>query len=288
MPANSEKASALLVAALRYAEQGYLVFPCRPGSKLPAVAHGHNDATADPVQIEQWWRRWPRANIGLNCASLLVVDVDPDGLSWPGDDDKRLAIKNTGCPLQRTPRGGYHLVYSVPDGHHWRCSAGLLAPGVDTRTGGGYILAAPSIVKGACYKWIRPPVHKSELPPPPAWLVEALDALEQRRQCSSASDGQQTGQQLDGGILVEGMRNAGLASLAGRLRRSGLAQRELEAALLEANQLRCRPPLPEREVLVVARSIGRYPPGPGETSWGMREAWRHAIEHRRRKHVARH
>jgi len=276
--------SPLLLAALRYAEQGYSVFPCRPGSKLPATGHGHNDATTDPVQIGQWWRRWPRANIGLDCAGLLVIDVDPDGLSWPGDDDKRLAIKATGCPLQRTPRNGYHAIFGVPAGHHWRCSAGLLAPGVDVRTGGGYILVSPSTVKGKPYRWIRRFVPKSELPLLPAWLIEALDDLEQRRQDPSAAGGQQTGGQTDVGVLVEGMRNVGLASLAGRLRRAGLSQSEMESVLLAANQQRCRPPLPEREVLTIARSIGRYPVGPAETCWAMRAAWRRAVEYRRRKY----
>ena len=278
----------LLAAALRYVEMGYSIFPCRPGSKLPAVAHGLHDATTDPERICQWWRRWPQANIGIACTGILVVDIDPAGLDWPGDDDKRLAIKATGCPLQQTPRCGFHALFSVPAGHHWRCSAGLLAPGVDTRTGGGYILAAPSIVKGRGYRWLRPLVRKSELPSPPDWLVEALDALEQRRQSSSAAGEQQGGQQADIGLLIEGQRNVGLASLAGRLRRAGLSQTELEVALLEANRLRCRPPLAEKEVLAVARSIGRYPPGPVEMSWGMREAWRHAIEHRRQKYAARH
>ena len=279
--------SPLLSAALAYVEMGYAVFPCRPNSKLPATSHGHRDATTDAEQIRQWWQRQQNRNIGLVCAGLLVVDVDPDGLDWPGDDDKRLAIKSTGCPLQRTPRGGCHVVFTIPDGHRWRCSAGLLAPGVDTRTGGGYILVSPSTVKGKPYRWIRPLVPKLELPLPPAWLIEALDALEQRRQSPPVGNGQQTGQQADGGVLIEGMRNSVLASLAGRLRRSGLSQPELEAALLEANRLRCRPLLPEREVLAIARSIGRYPPGPAETCWAMRQAWQHAVEHRRKKHVAR-
>ena len=273
-----------MLAALRYAEMGYAVFPCRPNAKLPATGHGHHDATTDAEQIRQWWSRQTDRNIGLACNGVLVVDVDPDGLAWPGDDGKRQSIKATGCPLQQTPRGGFHLVFGIPAGHHWRCSVGLLAQGVDVRTGGGYILASPSVVKGASYRWIRPLVVKSELPYPPAWLIEALDALEQRRQSPPAGNGQQTGQQTDLGLLIEGTRNAGLASLAGKLRRSGLSQPELEAALLEANRLRCRPPLPEREVLTIARSIGRYPTGPAETSWAMRQAWRHAIEYRRKQH----
>ena len=278
--------SPMLAAALRYVELGYAVFPCRPGTKLPATAHGLLDATTDAAQITAWWRRWPQANIGLACNGLLVVDIDPDGLSWPGDDARRQSIKAADCPLQQTPRGGFHLVFGIPTGCHWRCSAGLLAPGVDVRTNGGFIVVAPSVVKGRPYRWIRPLVRKEKLPPPPDWLVEALDAVERRRQSPSAGNDRPS-EHRDLGVLVEGQRNAGLASLAGRLRRSGLTQPELEAALLEGNRLRCRPPLPEKEVLAIARSIGRYPPGPNESCWAMREAWKKAVEHRRRKYARR-
>ena len=272
----------MLAAAMDYARLGYAIFPCRPGTKLPATAHGLLDATVDVAQITAWWRRWPQANIGLSCVGLLAIDIDPDGLAWPGDDARRQSIKATGCPVQRTPRGGFHLLFSAPAGHQWRCSASLLAPGVDVRTGGGYVLACPSVVKSKTYQWIRPLVRKEELPLPPDWLIAELDAVEHRRQKSPPPGGHNG--QPDVALLTEGARNSGLASLAGRLRRSGLTQPELEAALLEANRLRCRPPLPEREVLVIARSIGRYPPGPAEACWAMQQAWRHAIEWRKKRH----
>jgi len=282
MPADCS----MLTAALRYVDLGYAIFPCRPGTKLPAVARGVLAATTDAAQITAWWRRWPQANIGLACNGLVVIDIDPDGLAWPGDEAKRQSIKSSCCPLQRTPRGGFHLVFGIPDGHHWRCSASLLAPGVDVRTGGGYALVCPSAIKDRSYRWIRPLVRKEELPPPPEWLIGELDALEQRRQSPPAGNSRPS-EQHDLGVLIEGTRNSGLASLAGKLRRAGLSQTELESALLAANQQRCRPPLPEREVLAIARSIGRYPPGPAEMSRTMREAWRHAVEWRRRRYGTR-
>jgi len=270
--ATPTDAPTLLAAALEYASLGYAVFPCRPGGKLPATGHGHNDATTDAEQIRRWWSRQPTRNLGLACNGVLVVDIDPAGLSWPGDEAKRQSIKATGCPLQRTPRGGCHLIFGVPNGHCWRCSAGLLAPGVDTRTGGGYIVVAPSIVKGKAYRWIRPLVPKSELPLPPDWLVEALDELERKRQKPPAGNGQAI-EHPEVGLLSEGMRNSGLASLAGKLRRAGLSQTELESALLAANRSRCRPPLPEKEVLTIARSIGRYPVGKLTQGWARKTAW---------------
>jgi hypothetical protein len=60
--------------------------------------------------------------------------------------------------------------------------------------------------------------------------------------------------------LREGSRNAALTSLAGSMRRRGMSEEAMAAALLEENRLRCRPPLPEDEVRQVARSVARYEP----------------------------
>jgi putative DNA primase/helicase len=268
-------------AALRYAAAGYRVFPCRPGAKVPATAHGCRDATDGPGRIAAWWRLQPAANVAIATDGLVVVDIDPAGLCWPGDEDQRAKIKAAHPPLQRTPRGGYHLFFALPQGRAWRCSAGLLAQGVDVRAAGGYVIVAPSIVKGATYQWLRPLPPRDELPPPPDWLIGELDAIEHRRS-APAADSAPAGDQC--GVLLAGTRNAGLASLAGRLRRAGLAEGEIAAALLAANRERCSPPLPEREVLSIAGSIARYTPGGSEMCWAMRQAWQHAIEHRKKTH----
>lgn len=61
--------------------------------------------------------------------------------------------------------------------------------------------------------------------------------------------------------IPQGERNNALASLSGKLRRSGLSQGEIEAALLAANRERCTPPLRDVEVANIARSVARYAPG---------------------------
>jgi hypothetical protein len=273
--------SPLLDAALNYADAGYPVFPCRPGAKVPATQHGLHDATRDEGRIRQWWAANPAANVAIATDGVAVIDLDPAGRDWPGDAARRAAIRDLSPPIQRTPRGGFHLFFGVPTGKQWRCSAGLLAAGVDVRTTGGYVVAAPSTVGGVAYQWLRPLVARDALPQPPQWLIDALDALEHRRS-APAADSAATGDQ--GAPLLAGTRNAGLASLAGRLRRAGLSQHELEAALLAANRERCSPPLPEREVLAITRSIARYTPGSTEMCWAMRQAWQHAISHKRKKH----
>jgi len=136
-----------LEAALHYAELGYRVFPCAPGDSNPLTEHGFHDATTDAVQIERWWDRHPDANVALAAAGLLVVDLDPleGGATnpWPPDDpDKHLDL--AAAPTALTPRGGRHHVFAKPAGKGWRCTTSRLAPKVDTRTDGGYIVVAPS------------------------------------------------------------------------------------------------------------------------------------------------
>lgn len=64
----------------------------------------------------------------------------------------------------------------------------------------------------------------------------------------------------DIGAIAEGKRNATLTSFAGKMRRGGLEESEIAAALAAMNAERCDPRLPEAEVRKVAASISRYEP----------------------------
>jgi hypothetical protein len=60
--------------------------------------------------------------------------------------------------------------------------------------------------------------------------------------------------------IPSGQRNATLARLAGAMRRVGMSQTEIAAALFQTNRDRCVPPLPAREVERIAASVARYEP----------------------------
>ena len=51
--------ASLAGAAVWYARQGHLVFPLKPGSKVPATAHGFKDATMSEHTVRAWWARVP-------------------------------------------------------------------------------------------------------------------------------------------------------------------------------------------------------------------------------------
>jgi len=61
------------------------------------------------------------------------------------------------------------------------------------------------------------------------------------------------------GIFTEGRRNDGLMRLAGQMRRKGATQEEIEAELLDANAMRCKPSLEDAEVRKVAASAAAIP-----------------------------
>ena len=62
--------------------------------------------------------------------------------------------------------------------------------------------------------------------------------------------------------IPAGRRNAHLTSLAGSMRRRGMTESGIMAALLAENEARCRPPLFDNEVRTIARSVGQYAPDP--------------------------
>jgi len=65
---------------------------------------------------------------------------------------------------------------------------------------------------------------------------------------------------IEGPPILEGSRDDTLASIAGRLHDGTRSLDDLAAQLLEINAQRCEPPLPDQQVLKVARSIHRREP----------------------------
>ena len=142
----------LATAAARLAALGVSVFPCAPGGKRPLTPNGFHDATASPQQIEAWWRRTPKANIGLPtgvASGVLVVDVDvhPSGSGFAAFERARDAGLADGWGwLVRTPSGGLHAYYPQAGSVEQR-SWQTPAVHVDFRGDGGYVIVPPSRIE---------------------------------------------------------------------------------------------------------------------------------------------
>lgn len=244
----------LLEAALRYANLGYAVFPCVAGGSQPLTERGFLDASTDEETITAWWEKHPKANVGLPTNGIIVVDIDGKGNAWP--EDWQHAEDLTRGAMSETPRGGSHHFFRQPEGANWRNTQSAIAPHVDTRANGGYVIVPPSQRAEGGYTWVCELDRAKEgLPEPPQWLRDALNGTKK-----SVSLSERLEVASDSNKIREGSRNGSLASIAGSMRRIGMGQAEIEAALLKTNETRCVPPLPEKEVRKIAESISRYEP----------------------------
>jgi hypothetical protein len=168
----------LATAAAEYAAQGMPIFPLLPRAKqpfggshscsAPTHQHGLDDATSDARTVREWWTAHPGANIGM--ATGRGVDVlDVDG---PTGEESLAALVARRWPLPatvevKTSRGRH--IYFLAGG--WPCGASRLAPKLDTRGRGGYVLLPPSVhPDGSIYAWSG----EKECAAAPAWLTQLL------------------------------------------------------------------------------------------------------------------
>ena len=150
----------MLNAALEYAAADLPVFPCGL-DKRPLIPDWPHRASTDATQVIAWWTTWPDAMIGLvtGARSLLyVVDLDVKG-----SVDGIAAYLALGIPkaeiAARTPSGGGHAYYRWPGGG-WNNTVAKIAPGIDTRGEGGYVIAPPSRNATGEYRWGSDAMHR--------------------------------------------------------------------------------------------------------------------------------
>jgi len=140
------------------------------------VPKGVSDASADPAIIRSWWKRYPKANVGIACGASGLLALDADLYKDVFSSDLGEFDENTVTSL--TGGGGTHLIYTMPDGATYGNSPGDLPEGIDIRGAGGYIVAPPSLhPSGRHYEWeggYAP--GEIALAPMPLSLRQRLDA----------------------------------------------------------------------------------------------------------------
>jgi hypothetical protein len=239
--------SALGDAAVRNAV-GVPVFPVEVNGKSPLTTHGFKDATTDPMRIRRWWNRWPEANIAVptgQVSGFIALDVDGE-LGWESLHDLErehglLPRTSSVC----TPRGGQHFYFLWP-GYPVKNTTGI-APGLDVRGDGGYVLVPPSRTLDGAYRWdeVCPPARM------PEWVAGGREERSER-----ATDPEVWVAMIRDGI-PEGERNAALTRLTGHLLRRWLDAYLVEALVHLVNRHCCRPPLPIGDVDRILDSVAR-------------------------------
>jgi hypothetical protein len=182
-----------LQAALTYGRLGWPVVPlnspisggcscdrgreCASPGKHPWVRWSDGGGSTDLEQIHWWFRKRPESGVailtGRERSGLFVVDIDID----KGGASTIAALEAERGPLPETltattGSGGRHYIFDYSAGSKVKQGAGDLGPGVDTRSDGGLIVAAPSLHRsGRRYAWDNWGTPPAELP---AWVVERL------------------------------------------------------------------------------------------------------------------
>ena len=236
--------------AVAYASQGWWVFPV--SGKRPLTRRGFLDAVTSPDEARELFAQHPQATgvaVATGLSGLLVIDLDGDEgkLAWTriagrhdGHDPTRLAVTGT---------GGLHVWFSTRDPRA-RSTAGRLAPHVDTRGVGGYVLAPPSRhPNGNPYRWRDPGAPLADAP---EWLLCLLasskipPAVGVPRDLPNGVEATAYGRAALQGLCanmlaaVEGVRNTtlvGVSYRAGRLSAAGEIEHDAaHDVLVEAAQ----------------------------------------------------
>lgn len=248
--------STIFNAAIELAEQGYSVIPVDRATKKPCIPwKEYQSRIATEEEIESWWEQFPEANVaiitgGISC--LAVVDADSDtGIEW--------MLKHcTKTTVYAKTGKGKHAYYTYPY-HTAVKNAVKIAPDVDVRGEGGYVVAPPSIhASGKQYEWEIVGGGWDDLPE-----FEPINGFK------TLFD-ESTGEKTKGGNLnvnlsgvktapintgvEKGSRNNTLAQLVGKWAKAGLEIDEIDILAKEWNKKNA-PPLGAKEVDATLRSI---------------------------------
>jgi hypothetical protein len=227
-----------------YLEHGFSLIPVEPRGKMPVGKWAHAQSErASRADVELWLHEGH--NLGLvtgELSGVVVVDCD--------SEQGVLEANKLGLPVTPTATTGNGKHYFLRHPGQPVKNAVRLAPDLDVRGDGGFVVVPPSVhPSGAEYRWVDG-LSLEDLPPAecPAWLLEASQAPQ---------NGRPTGAWVDAfsSVVGKGERNQRCAELAGHLLRKSVDPAIAFELLLGWNERRVRPPMSDGEVRQVVRSI---------------------------------
>jgi len=254
---------------------------CKSPGKHPhylkgILENGILDATDDPERLKQLFEKWPNANIAIRAGQdtgIMVLDIDPRN---EGSESLAQLVDQYG-PLPNTVTedtggGGLHYFFHYKDKPiPNRTGLNGILPGVEVKGDGGAVVVCPSLhYSGKRYQW--QPGHapgEIAMAPPPTWLLELIYTQPAKKgKALNAADSQF-------GQIAEGGRNSFLTSVAGKLRRVGFDEEDMDLILQGINEAKCAEPLDQTEVSRIAGSVGGYTPAFACTDMGNAERFIH-------------
>ncbi|MGW1722686.1 bifunctional DNA primase/polymerase [Streptomyces sp. NPDC002306] len=251
MATTDRQATTLALAhALSAAERGLAVLPLSR-TKLPALrsphrsdptappchgecgrfGHGVYDASTDPARIRELFAAAPWATgYGIACGlpphHLIGIDLDTKSGTDAPAALRELALRHLftipATVVVLTPSGGRHLWLTGPPHVVVPNSAGRLAPGIDIRGAGGYLVGPGSRTDHGVYGTAPGSAHLAPAACPPALLRLLLPPPRTHHPTPASTDGH--GQGLVQFVLAahEGQRNTRLFWAACRAYENGI------------------------------------------------------------------
>jgi len=156
--------------ALQYLKLGLSVIPTH--GKKPLVAWQKYSQEKPPIEeIEAWWTQSPNADIACptgSVSNLVVVDID-------GGEVPSLPATVT----SETSPGHFQYFFKHP-GFSVQNSAKIIAPNIDIRGDGGFVVLPPSRhfnkqtgEQDFTYRWVNS-LETTELAELPSWVLEKM------------------------------------------------------------------------------------------------------------------
>jgi len=221
----------MLANAKKYLEKGISVIPVGKDKKPLINWKEFQTRRATEEELDQWWSKWPDANIGIvtgRISNLAVVDIEEGG-SVDGLPPTLMA---------KTGGGGWHFYYKYEDGIENKARFRELA---DIRGEGGYVVAPPSLhASGKNYEWL----DNQEPEPFPKNLIPKSKKTDWKKYVNG---------------VVDGSRTDTATRVCGKLMRTFKPdewEMTVYPMLQNWNQSN-KPPMTERELRVVFEGIGK-------------------------------
>ena len=224
---------------------GWLTFPVHSIVNGRCTCGKECDSPGKHPKIKGWQLGGeipPGSNIGLvtgQKSNIVVIDIDKKTGGFE-------SLKEWESPLGPLPRtltsntqsGGLHYFYEYDPQVNRNRTA--IAPGIDIRSDGGFVVLPPSVGVQGSYSWVDQGTPIAKLSPP--WVRFLSD-------------------------IKNGSRNSTLTSLAGVMRARGADASAMTDYLDAINKtLDC--PISESEITNIATSISRYEPNPNGNGGG--------------------
>lgn len=158
----------LMDAALSYLRRDWSVIPVGP-DKRPLIAwEFYQHRKALETDLCQWAKLNPSgiALVTGRISGVCAVDLDKYNSAYNEMTVIEVLPDGIETPTSRTPRGGNHLLFAMPEGEI-RSRNGLM-PGVDLKAEGGYVILPPSRNGAGVYEWIISPEEIAPAAFPPS------------------------------------------------------------------------------------------------------------------------